>query len=105
MKHGLEERTIAQIRSVFAAFPMVEKAVLYGSRAKESFKPGSDIDLALSGKSLDLLTLHKIEDALDDLLLPYEIDLTIFERITNHDLIEHIQRVGIVLFEREGHKA
>ncbi len=101
MKHGLKEETMARIRGVFAAFPVVEKAVLYGSRAKGNFKPGSDIDLALFGNDLDLMTLHKIEDALDDLLLPYEIDLIIYERIANAELREHIERVGMVFYKRE----
>jgi len=105
MKHGLEEKTTAQIQSVFAAFPSVKKAVLYGSRAKGNFKPGSDIDLALYGSGLNLQTLHRIEDALDDLLLPYQIDLAIFARIANAELREHIERVGIVFYEREGSRS
>ncbi|MEK7728888.1 MAG: nucleotidyltransferase domain-containing protein [candidate division KSB1 bacterium] len=101
MKHGLEEKAVTQIQSVLAAFPAVEKAVLYGSRAKGNFKPGSDIDLALYGSGLSLQALHRIEDALDDLLLPYHIDLAIFARIANAELREHIQRVGVVFYERE----
>lgn len=94
MKHGLKAETVAQIQNVLAAFPSVEKAVLYGSRAKGNFKPGSDIDLALYGSGLNLQTLHRIEGALDDLLLPYYVDLVIFERIRNDELREHITRVG-----------
>lgn len=104
MKHGLEEKTVAQIQSVLAAFPSVEKAVLYGSRAKGSFKPGSDIDLALFGSDLNLQALHRLEDTLDDLLLPYKIDLAIFSRIANAELREHIARVGMVVYERGGRR-
>lgn len=104
MKHGLEEKTVAQIQSVLAAFPVVEKAVLYGSRAKGNFKPGSDIDLALSGNDLNLQTLQRIEDALDALLLPYKSDRAIFARIENAELREHIARVGVVFYERESNR-
>ena len=45
--HGLTDATVAQIHEVFARHPEVEKAVLYGSRAKGNFKPGSDVDLTL----------------------------------------------------------
>lgn len=100
MRFGLQEKTIAQINAVLRAFPMVEKAVLYGSRAKGNFKTGSDIDLALYGGDLNLAALHRLEDALDDLLLPYHLDLAIFSRITNAELREHIQRVGVVFYER-----
>jgi len=101
VKYGLTEKTIKKIQSVFAAFPQVEKAVLFGSRAKGTFKNGSDLDLTLRGKKLTLKTLQKIENELDDLLLPYQIDLSIFEQISNPEFIEHIQRVGVMFYEKE----
>jgi len=77
MRHGLKEQTIEGICGVFARHPLVEKAMLYGSRAMGNFKPGSDIDLALFGESLTSLELGLIDEELDDLLLPYQIDLSI----------------------------
>jgi len=101
MRYGLKNCDIEKINSVFAKYPQVEKAILYGSRAKGSFRNGSDIDLTLTGDSLDLDTLLKIETELDDLLLPYKIDLSIKQKIENHDLLEHIERVGKVFYEKE----
>ena len=98
MRHGLKEQTIEGICGVFARHPLVEKAMLYGSRAMGNFKPGSDIDLALFGESLTSLELGLIDEELDDLLLPYQIDLSIFHRIENMDLREHIERVGVVFY-------
>ncbi len=45
--------------------------------------------------------LLKIENELDDLLLPYKIDLSIYNQIENTDLIAHIQRAGIVFYEKK----
>lgn len=98
---GLNTTTIEKMSAVFARFPQVEKAVLYGSRATGTFKNGSDIDLALDGKELSFSLLLKIRSELDDLLLPYTIDLSIFEQLTDPDLIDHIQRVGMVFYERK----
>ena len=100
MKYGLSDRTIGQIQAVLSSFPEVDKAKLYGSRAKGNFKQGSDIDLTLYGNGLSLKTLRKIESELDDLLLPYKLDLSIFEQIAYPDVIEHIQRVGVVFYEK-----
>lgn len=101
-RFGLKETTIEKICAVFAKFPQVEKAVLYGSRAKGNYKNGSDIDLTLYGGSdLTLNVLYKIATELDDLLLPYTIDLSIFGQLTDPDFIEHIQRVGLVFYERK----
>jgi len=100
MNHGLPEATVAKICAILARFPAVEKAVLYGSRAKGTYKPGSDIDLTLLGDHLSSATLGKIADQLDDLLLPYQIDLSIFDQINHEGLREHIQRVGQVFYQK-----
>lgn len=59
---------------------------------------GSDIGLTLKGKHISLAQCFEIETELDDLLLPYKIDLSIYHKIENQDLINHIDRVGIVLY-------
>ncbi len=100
MSHGLSEATVAKIHGVFARFPEVEKAVLYGSRAKGNFKPGSDIDLTLFGEGLDWRKCATIADELDELLLPYGIDLSVFEKLGHAGLQAHIERVGVVFYER-----
>jgi type I restriction enzyme S subunit len=92
--YGLKKQHINAINSIFLIYPQIKKAILYGSRAKGNYRNGSDIDITLVGDDLDLTILFKIETELDDLLLPYKIDLSIFHQIENIDLIEHIQRVG-----------
>lgn len=99
--YGLNEDTIARIQSVFQHYPQVEKAVLYGSRAKGSFKQGSDIDLTLQGgESLSLNILYRILDDIDDLLLPYSFDISILPHISDPDVLDHIERVGVTFYDR-----
>ena len=100
MKYGLTETTVENICAVFARFPEIEKAILYGSRAKGNFKTGSDIDLMLYGESLMPDLLSAIASALDNLLLPYTIDLSGFDDLSHAKLREHIERVGVVFYER-----
>ncbi len=100
MRYGLSEETIEKICAVLVEHPAVEKAVLYGSRAKDNFKPGSDIDLSLHGAGLSLKELGDIDLQLDDLLLPYDIDLLIFDTLNHARLREHIERVGVVFYQR-----
>ena len=101
MLFGLQPEAVEQIRSVFARHPEVETAILYGSRAKGNFKPGSDIDLTFKGKGLDLTVLNRIDTELDDLLLPWSFDLSIYSQITSPDLIEHIDRAGVIFYQQE----
>ncbi|RJP53678.1 MAG: nucleotidyltransferase domain-containing protein [Anaerolineaceae bacterium] len=100
MKYGLSETAVQKIGAILRRYPQVEKAILYGSRAKGNYKNGSDIDLTLRGRGLTLNVLYKIMDELDDLLLPYIIDLSILDKISDPDVIEHIQRVGVTFYEK-----
>ena len=97
-RFGLKPHTISAIQRVFARHPRVERAVLYGSRAKGNFRPGSDIDLTLFGESLTYADLCRIETEIDDLLLPYTLDLSLYAQFENADLREHIRRVGLVFY-------
>ena len=101
MRYGLKDAAIQKICAVFAKFPQVDKAVLYGSRAKGTYKNGSDIDLTLCGdEDLTLDVLYNIMHELDDLLLPYSMDLSIFSDISDLDVVEHIKRVGVTFYEK-----
>jgi predicted nucleotidyltransferase len=95
---GLAATTVARLREVLTRHPHVQRAVLYGSRAKGCQRVGSDIDLALEGDELTLIDILRIEGELDDLMLPYRIDLADLAAINNPALRQHIQRVGVVFY-------
>ena len=96
---GLPPATLEAIRRILAEEPAVKKAVIYGSRAKGTYRPGSDIDLTLYGDGLDLNILGRIATRLHESLIPYQVDLSIFELIDHAGLREHIQRVGQPFYE------
>lgn len=100
MNHGLTQETVSKICAVFARHAEIEKVLLYGSRAKGGHHPGSDIDFAIIGHNLEHALLGRIDDELDDLLLPYRFDLSIFSKISHPDLLEHIRRVGVTFYEQ-----
>lgn len=101
-RFGLPEKTVEKICGVLAGHAEVEKAMLYGSRAKGNYKNGSDIDLTLEGSRLGYRDLLTIMRELDDLLLPYMIDLSILSMVDHEGLREHIQRVGQEFYCRQG---
>jgi predicted nucleotidyltransferase len=94
---GLEENELQIINSVFACHPNISSVKIFGSRAKGNFRSNSDVDLALFGK-IDYLEAEEIKMKLDELDLPYLFDVKIFDKITNKDLRNHINRVGIFLY-------
>lgn len=96
---GLRPEQREGICRVLHRFPQVEEAIIYGSRALGNYRPGSDIDLTLRGQ-IKLSVLNQISLALDDLLLPFDIDLSVLNEIENPQLREHIQRVGKLFYAK-----
>lgn len=99
-KTGLNNEELQAINGIFAKHGAIEKVLIYGSRAKGNFKPSSDIDLSIIGENLDLELLQSIEFDLDDLLLPYKFDISIYEKINNPAFLEHITRNGITFYTK-----
>ncbi len=73
--------------------------MLYGSRAKGTYRPESDIDLALVGVD-DEIQAEAVADELEELPLPYRFDVRAFSRIKYGPLRNDIERVGVSLYRR-----
>ncbi len=100
-RFGLKESVLSEIIDVFKRYSNVEEVILYGSRAKGSYKPGSDVDLVIKGGRLNLGDINRITLDLDNLNLPYIFDVSIYHRIDNPELIDHVKRVGQTLYKRK----
>lgn len=100
MKFGLPQDTIEKMNTVFVKYPRVEKVIIYGSRAKGNYKNGSDIDLTLIGDSITNDDRRDIFFELDELSIPYTVDLSVFSKIDHADLKEHIERVGKIFYTK-----
>lgn len=100
MPYGLTDIELNNIKGVLASNPRIEKAVLYGSRAKGCFKPFSDVDITLIGESLTRKDLNHILNEIDNLLLPYQFDISLWHMLKNEELKEHIERRGIEIYIR-----
>lgn len=98
---GLTMAELNQLASVLGQHPQVQRAVLFGSRAKGCARPNSDIDLALYGNLPDLL-VERIADELDLLPLPYLFDVKAVANLQNPALLDHIQRVGFEIYAASG---
>ena len=95
------DRELALMDSYFSQIANLEKVILYGSRAKGNYKKFSDVDITLLGKEIGISDLFKLQDLLYESDLPYMYDVSLFKSLTNPDLIDHIKRKGIVLWERK----
>ncbi len=97
---GLTQVEINQVTQVLQAFESVQSALLFGSRAKGSHKPGSDIDIALIGDNLETSITQIAYQLNEESLLPYFFDIIDYKNLSNQALKEHIDRVGIQFYSR-----
>ena len=98
---GLKEQDLKNIISIISAEKAVEQAYVFGSRAKGNFKTGSDVDIALKGSTLTSEQVLHISYLLNqETLMPYKFDILNYFDIDNKSLSEHIDRIGIIIYEK-----
>jgi type I restriction enzyme, S subunit len=101
MKYGLSEKQLAEIIAILRSFPEIEEAILFGSRAIDTFKEASDVDIALKGERVTAALAAKLKFELEEeTYLPFFFDFVAYPTITNEALREHINTKGVVIFRR-----
>jgi uncharacterized protein len=102
MPYGLPDHVIEQLNRVFSDYPQIHRVLLYGSRAKRTFRPGSDIDLCIEADGFGHDELFAIETRIDDLLLPWKVDLSLRDTIDDEVLLDQLRQTGIPFFQKPG---
>lgn len=98
---GLKEEDLQYIIDNIKRFPEIKKAIVFGSRAKGNYKVGSDIDIAIFGEKVTFTSVAQLHFLLEEQgPLPYLIDVVKYEELENDKLKEHIDRVGVTIFNR-----
>ena len=103
MTDGLERQDREIIIDILSSNEKVERAVLYGSRVLGTFRPASDIDIALFGDSLTFSDIAQLAYTLEETTIPHKIDLLLYNTLTNHDLRNHIAESGVEWFNHSTH--
>jgi predicted nucleotidyltransferase len=98
---GLSDKTVRVISDLLLQHPEIERVLLFGSRAKGTYKPGSDIDLAVEGVGVSEKTLFSLSEHLVDSSLPYLFSLVHVDPTLDKDLAAHIARVGIPFYQKK----
>ena len=98
---GLREYDWKIIKEAISSYSEIEEAILFGSRAKGTYRTGSDVDIALVGKKINHSIISGISLWLnEETLMPYKFDVVHFNKIQSPDLIEHIKRAGISFYKK-----
>jgi predicted nucleotidyltransferase len=100
-RFGLSPATLEKLNTVFVRHHAIDSVLIYGSRAKGNFRAGSDIDLTIKGDEIPFAEFMQIEDQIDDLMLPYTVDLSQYRQLENIDLVAHIDRMGVAIYNKK----
>ena len=95
-KFGLPQETIDILLNYFKQRKEIEKVVIYGSRAKETYHTGSDIDFAIWTKNNIATT---ILSELDELPTPYMFDVTDYKNLTHEGMKNSIDKYGKLFYK------
>jgi len=94
---GLPENTVNELLDYFKSVPQIEKVVIFGSRAKGTYKNGSDIDFAIwSGENIS----SRISGELDELPTPYKFDVVDYKTLTHENMKNSIDNYGVVFYKK-----
>lgn len=97
---GVSMRFIEELKRYCAENRQIEKAVLFGSRARGDFRRSSDIDLAISTNDSTHSQQNLIEHGIDELSTPIKINVVFMDRLTKENLKANIMREGIIIYEQ-----
>lgn len=94
MTFGLSDSILGDFCKVFSAYPEIEKVLIFGSRAKDTFNEGSDIDLAVFARTLSDQRFTRLWSELDALPLIFKMDVLHWDKLRNERLKNKILREG-----------
>jgi proline iminopeptidase len=95
---GLSENIRNSLRQAFARFHEIDSVLMYGSRATGTFRPHSDIDLAVVAPTMTEREFSRLWTTLDDLPILFRLDVVLWDQLTNPTLKQNILEDGVVFY-------
>lgn len=95
---GLSADVIQMLREVFSRYPETECVLVFGSRAKATYKPASDIDLAVIATSMSPQRFSQLWSELDSLPLIFKVDALHWNTLANSLLQAKIMEEGQLFY-------
>jgi predicted nucleotidyltransferase len=96
-RFGIPDSAWSKLIGLLEDDPRITRIRVFGSRATGHFRQGSDIDLCIDADPLTLQEKLRLDQRIDDLLLPWQVDLAVWHMIGESTLKDHIERVGVTL--------
>jgi predicted nucleotidyltransferase len=99
MNYGIKDEYWKKLETVFVSHKNIEKVILYGSRAKGTNRMYSDVDIVLVGEKINNREYCSLVQEIDDLLLPFIFDISVYYTLKDSNLIDSINKTGVIVYE------
>ncbi len=101
MNMGLSQNDKDYIINILQRFKEIERAKIFGSRAKNNYKTGSDVDIAIYGDGITLNLISSLRWMLEEEgPLPYFVDIVDYTHLDQGELKDHIDRIGVLIYSK-----
>ncbi|ENK1244263.1 nucleotidyltransferase domain-containing protein [Clostridium botulinum] len=100
-KMGISLQLFEEIRNSILKNPKINKAVIFGSRARGDYKKTSDIDICIYGKDIQNMDINLLEDSLNEINTPLDFDIVYFDKISKEALKINIEKDGILIYVKK----
>ena len=97
MKYGLTDSHLEEVTAILKSYPQIDRAIVLGSRATETYSEASDVDIALKGEDVEKI-LYKVKSSFEESNLPFFFDVVDYHAIDHPPFKEHIDRKGEVFY-------
>ncbi|MGO5064704.1 nucleotidyltransferase domain-containing protein [Clostridium sp. FAM 1755] len=100
-KMGISFQLFEEIRNSILKNPKINKAVIFGSRARGDYKKTSDIDICIYGNNIQNIDVNLLEDSLKEINTPLDFDIVYYDKITKEALRINIEKDGILIYAKK----
>jgi predicted nucleotidyltransferase len=101
---GLNLEQLGKILEPIRQIKQVREAFVFRSFAKGTNKPVFAVGLTVKGRNINSNDVNELHNALEDLDLPYQLEVTNYDKIKDPDVTKHIDLEGIRVYNQNQEK-
>ena len=96
---GLEPGALQALRAFFDATQGVQRVWVFGSRARDDWRPRSDIDLAVDAPGWSAQDFLRFKERMKDLPIVYPLDVVHWQGVSTPEFVAQIERDRQLLWQ------
>lgn len=100
-RFGISDDIFNELVSSFKNDVLLQKAYVFGSRARGNYTDRSDLDIAVLGNNISSRQLNLLKDRLDNLNTVINFDIIDANKIKKKVMLDNILKEGVLIYDRD----